>query len=125
MVIDVADKAFIKGAHLIEPNGPSTLVGFENHSGQTTLGPQASPLGTVVKGNGNNGNDGTEGAIQPLGKGLLIGTYLHGSLLPKNPHLADALLTHVLHRQQPGAALSPLDDALAWQAHEKVLLLKP
>ncbi|MDH4379436.1 MAG: hypothetical protein QE263_05990 [Vampirovibrionales bacterium] len=125
VVIDVADKGFIKGAHLKNVLGTTTLVGFENHSGQTTLGPKARPLGTIVKGNGNNGHDGTEGAVQTLGQGLLLGTYLHGSLLPKNPHLADALLAHVLRRQQPNAVLPPLDDNLAWQAHQKALLLTP
>src|SRR5258708_6942053 len=67
---------------------PRTLVGFENHSGRTFLGPRAKPLGRVVTGNGNNGDDGYEGFIQRGG----IGSYLHGSLLPKNPHLPDYLI---------------------------------
>ncbi|HEV2476958.1 MAG TPA: glutamine amidotransferase, partial [Candidatus Dormibacteraeota bacterium] len=64
---------------------PSTIVGFENHSGRTFLGDGATPLGNVLHGKGNNGSDRTEGAVQ----GNIIGTYMHGSLLPKNPHLAD------------------------------------
>src|SRR5205807_1371466 len=67
---------------------PRTLVGFENHSGRTFLGPKAKPLGRIVLGHGNNGSDGMEGCIQ----GGVIGSYLHGSLLPKNPHLADHLI---------------------------------
>jgi hypothetical protein len=70
-----------------------TLVGFENHGGQTYLG-TAQPLGKVLKGSGNNAQDGTEGAIYRHA----FGTYLHGSLLPKNPHFADHLLELALKR---------------------------
>ena len=80
------------------------LVGFENHGGRTYLGPQSEPLARVVAGVGNNGEDGTEGARS----GLAFGTYLHGSLLPKNPHFADFLLQAALQRtpsrRQAGAA---------------------
>ncbi len=90
-----------KGAHVprcigdvaIRWNG-MTLVGFENHGGRTYLG-SAQPLGTVLKGYGNNAEDGTEGAIYRN----TYGTYLHGSLLPKNPHFADHLLTLALQRK--------------------------
>jgi len=71
-----------------------TLVGFENHGGRTYLG-SSQPLGTVLKGYGNNAEDGTEGAIYRN----TYGTYLHGSLLPKNPHFADHLLTLALQRK--------------------------
>ena len=71
-----------------------TLVGFENHGGRTYLG-TTKPLGKVLKGNGNNAEDGTEGAIYRN----TYGTYLHGSLLPKNPHFADHLLTLALQRK--------------------------
>jgi len=125
VVVDASQCDLLNSDSFMGTQGNTTLVGFENHSGQTTLGPKASPLGKIVKGNGNNGTDGTEGAIQPLGKGWLVGTYLHGSLLPKNPHLADAFLAHVLRKQQPEADLSPLDDTLAWQAHRKALVLNP
>ena len=95
---------------------PSTLVGFENHSGRTFLGPHATPLGKVLAGNGNNGSDKTEGAVQ----GNVIGTYLHGSLLPKNPHLADHIIGRAL-RRRGGGALSPLDDSEELAAHGWVL----
>lgn len=96
----------------------ATLVGFENHSGCTYLGPRARPLGTVLVGAGNNGVDGTEGAVMQVGRGWAVGTYLHGPLLPKNPHLADALLTLALRRRYDGFELPPLDDRTEWEAHE-------
>jgi CobQ-like glutamine amidotransferase family enzyme len=71
------------------------LTGFENHSGRTVLGSEVEPLGTVIRGNGNNGADATEGARQ----GSLLGTYLHGPVLARNPALADLLLGHVLARR--------------------------
>jgi CobQ-like glutamine amidotransferase family enzyme len=95
---------------------PRTLVGFENHSGRTFLGPKAKPLGRVVIGNGNNGSDGHEGFIQ----GGVIGSYLHGSLLPKNPHLADHLIRGALKRRGVDE-LSPLDDSAELAAHELIL----
>src|SRR5581483_5879202 len=73
--------------------GESTLVGFENHGGRTYLG-TAQPLGKVLKGHGNNSEDHTEGAVYRNA----FGTYLHGSLLPKNPHFADHLLALALRR---------------------------
>jgi CobQ-like glutamine amidotransferase family enzyme len=96
---------------------PATLVGFENHSGRTFLGPKAKPLGRVRLGYGNNGSDGTEGCLQ----GSVLGTYLHGSLLPKNPHLADYLIRGALSRRGVDA-LSPLDDSVELAAHEQILL---
>src|SRR5260370_37142783 len=90
----------------IEGLTPTSLVGFENHSGRTFLGPNAKPLGRILVGKGNNGSDRTEGAIQ----GNITGTYLHGSLLPKNPHLADYLICKALTRRC-GDALSPLDES--------------
>jgi CobQ-like glutamine amidotransferase family enzyme len=91
---------------------PPTLVGFENHSGRTFLGAGVQPLGRVIKGAGNNGEDGTEGVHQ----GSIFGTYLHGSLLPKNPHFADYLLKLALARH--GAiALAPLEMAVELDAH--------
>ncbi len=86
-----------------------TVVGFENHAGRTRLGPGARPLGRVVHGHGNNGDDATEGAV----RGRVIGTYLHGPLLPKNPWLADRLLAWALiHRTGREPELAPLDDHL-------------
>ncbi len=95
----------------------TTLVGFENHGGRTYLGPGARPLGRVISGHGNNARDGTEGAVVHQA----YGTYLHGSLLPKNPHLADHLLTLALRRRHPGATLAPLDDTAEWRAHEAIV----
>jgi CobQ-like glutamine amidotransferase family enzyme len=94
-----------------------TLVGFENHSGRTYLGSNVKPLGRAVVGAGNNGEDGTEGAVY---KGA-IGCYLHGSLLPKNPWLADRLLSDALrHRRGEPVSLAPLDDRLEDAAHSAV-----
>lgn len=91
-----------------------SVVGFENHAGRTVLGPLARPLGRVVSGNGNNGDDGGEGAVQ----GRIVGTYLHGPLLPKNPWLADRLLAWGLeHATGARPDLAPLDDALEASAH--------
>jgi lipid II isoglutaminyl synthase (glutamine-hydrolysing) len=100
----------------IEGLTPGTLVGFENHSGRTFLGPAAKPLGKVIQGKGNNGSDRTEGCVQ----GGIIGTYLHGSLLPKNPHLADHLIAAAL-RRRGGGALSQLDDSAELAAHDWIL----
>jgi hypothetical protein len=82
------------------------LVGFENHGGRTRLGPGARALGTVVAGFGNNGEDGSEGAVW---RGV-YGTYLHGPLLPKNPWLADRLITLALQRRYGEVPLAPLPD---------------
>jgi CobQ-like glutamine amidotransferase family enzyme len=91
----------------------ASLVGFENHSGQTFLGPKAKPLGKILTGFGNNGNDKTEGAWQKT----VFGCYLHGSVLPKNPHFADFLITLGLKRRYQNVKLASLDDNLEWQAH--------
>src|ERR1700730_4083118 len=95
---------------------PSTLVGFENHSGRTFLGPKAKPLGRVRMGFGHHGEDHTEGCLQAS----VLGTYLHGSLLPKNPHLADYLIRSALRRRGI-TELAPLDDAAEIAAHESIL----
>ena len=101
--------------------GERTLVGFENHGGRTYLGPDAAPLGRVLAGHGNNSEDGFEGAVYRN----TFGTYLHGSLLPKNPHFADHLLGIALGRKYGEAEavrlLAPLDDVAEWQAHEAML----
>lgn len=96
-----------------EPGTLHTLVGFENHSGRTFLGPGVRPLGRVLCGNGNNGNDFTEGACYKNS----FGTYLHGPLLSKNPHFADLLLTRALSRHWGEVRLAPLDDTLEVRAH--------
>jgi lipid II isoglutaminyl synthase (glutamine-hydrolysing) len=83
------------------------IAGFENHGGRTELGDEAEPLGEVIVGYGNNGEDGTEGARRLNA----YGTYLHGSLLPKNPWLTDQLILNALHRVDESVELEPLDDA--------------
>ena len=94
------------------------VVGFENHSGKTTLGPGVRPFGTVVAGAGNNGSDGTEGAVRDN----VYATYLHGPVLPKNPWLTDALIRIALTRKssQP-VELAPLSDDAETRAHEVAL----
>jgi CobQ-like glutamine amidotransferase family enzyme len=89
----------------------TTLAGFENHGGRTHLGPGAKPLGRVLRGHGNDGRSGFEG----VRAGTVIGTYLHGPLLPKNAWFAD-LLTATALRRAP-SELAPLDDALEDAAH--------
>lgn len=103
------------------------FVGFENHGGRTLLDAEAMPLGTsVVTGTGNNGDDVFEGLIY---KGV-IGTYLHGPALPKNPELADWLIAHALERRGDAQAnallpLKPLDDAYEHAAHDAAMKLLP
>jgi hypothetical protein len=101
-------------------SGPHQLTGFENHSGRTCLGSGAQPLGRVLAGAGNNGEDGTEGARYRE----VYATYLHGPVLPKNPWLADHLLSRALARRYPGLGpLAPLADAAEAQAHAAALRL--
>ncbi len=91
------------GEVIVEPALPlPTLTGFENHAGRTTLGPGVAPLGRVIAGGGNGDGSGTDGAYV----GRVIGTYLHGPVLPRNPALADLILAWV------AGPLAPLDDPL-------------
>jgi lipid II isoglutaminyl synthase (glutamine-hydrolysing) len=92
-----------------------TLAGFENHAGRTRLDPGAEPLGRVVAGFGNDGESGDEG----VRVGRAIGTYLHGPLLPRNPWLADWLLSQALAHATGGdpPELEPLPDRLEAEAH--------
>jgi CobQ-like glutamine amidotransferase family enzyme len=110
-LVDIATEAGSTrniGNVLVETTGlgldPPTLVGFENHAGRTFLAGNLTPLGRCLVGAGNNGADGYEG----VHTGHVIGTYLHGSLLPKNPHLADLLTTWALRRRNPDFELPPL-----------------
>jgi CobQ-like glutamine amidotransferase family enzyme len=96
------------------------LAGFENHSGRTYLGIGAKPLGHVLAGAGNNGRDGTEGARYRE----VYATYLHGPVLPKNPWLADHLLSRALaHRYCDAGPLAPLTDQVEERAHAAALRL--
>lgn len=90
---------------------PHVLAGFENHGGRTELGSRATALGRVLRGHGNNGDDALEGARD----GTVIGTYMHGPLLPKNAWFADWLIATAIGDGEP---LSALEDRLEQQAHE-------
>jgi CobQ-like glutamine amidotransferase family enzyme len=94
----------------LEPGDKRVLAGFENHGGRTRLGPGAQPLGRVLKGHGNDGIAGDEGVRD----GNVIGTYLHGPLLPKNAWFADWLIAAALKVTRP---LATLDDQLELAAH--------
>jgi lipid II isoglutaminyl synthase (glutamine-hydrolysing) len=99
-------------------DGPVVLAGFENHGGRTHLGADAEPLGRVLHGHGNNDRDGLEG-VKRLN---LIGTYLHGPLLPKNAWLADRLIALAIERRTgTRPELEPLDDDLEAASHESAL----
>jgi CobQ-like glutamine amidotransferase family enzyme len=90
--------------------GPRVLAGFENHAGRTYLGPGEQPLGRVLRGHGNTGASGFEGVLRTN----VIGTYLHGPLLPKNAWFADWLIATALGLDHP---LEPLDDTFEDAAH--------
>jgi lipid II isoglutaminyl synthase (glutamine-hydrolysing) len=93
------------------------IIGFENHGGRTYLGKIVKPLGKIIKGYGNNGEDQTEGAIYKN----TFGTYLHGPILPKNPRFADHLIKLALEKKcQSPFNLSPLEDSLEKQAHNVI-----
>lgn len=106
------------------PPATNYLVGFENHGGRTYLGKDIKPLGKVIKGFGNNGVDKTEGAVYKNS----FGSYLHGPILPKNPHFADLLIKLALEKKYPPSGdagkktfdLSPLDDSLEHQARKAI-----
>ncbi len=92
----------------------AAVVGFENHSGRTFLGSGVRPVGRVLYGSGNNGQGGGEGARYKN----VFATYSHGCLLPKNPRVADLLLSMALERKYGAAELAPLDDTLENRAHD-------
>jgi CobQ-like glutamine amidotransferase family enzyme len=100
----------------LEGDEDATLVGFENHSGQTFLGSGCRRLGRALNGGGNNGRDGGEGAVHRQ----VHGTYLHGPVLPKNPWLTDRLIVAALRRRGETAELAPLDDAAERWAHDAI-----
>lgn len=100
-------------------DGETTLAGFENHGGRTHLGDGLRPLAEVIAGFGNNGEDGGEGAVYRN----LFGTYLHGSLLPKNPRFADFLIETALRQKHKEFSLTPLDDRVEEAAHAEAVRL--
>lgn len=99
------------------PITPKTVVGFENHGGRTYS--KYTPLGKVLAGKGNNDTDLVEGVIYKN----YIGTYLHGPILPKNPHIADYLILKALQNKYDISELEKLDDTIEYKAHNKFLKL--
>lgn len=100
-----------------EECGGSVVVGFENHSGKTYLGSGVAPLGKMISGYGNNGEDGTEGARYKN----VFGTYSHGPVLPKNPEFCDYILQTALNRKYGNAVLEPLGDKEEIFAHDTMV----
>ena len=100
---------------LENPDFSLPIVGFENHGGRTYIGDN-KPFGKVVYGHGNNGEAGQEGVLYKN----VVGTYLHGPLLPKNPHICDYLLSNALERKYGKGTLEPLDDTQEIQANQEL-----
>lgn len=113
----VSDKKRMTGNYAFETDDKIKIVGFENHSGKTYLGEKIKPLGKVLKGFGNNGEDGTEGAIY---KNTFC-TYSHGPVLPKNPQFADMLIKKALFKKYGDVELEYIDDTFENKAHEYIL----
>lgn len=111
------DTRFIGNTVIQNEEFNETYVGFENHSGRTYIGNDLKPLGKVIAGYGNNGEDGYEGCIY---KNCYC-TYFHGSLLSKNPELADRLITSALSNKYEEIQLEPLDDSLELKAKEFII----
>jgi CobQ-like glutamine amidotransferase family enzyme len=110
------EKRFIGNTVIHNETFNETYVGFENHSGRTYIG-DLKPLGKVLSGYGNNGEDGFEGCIY---KNTYC-TYFHGSLLSKNPELADRLLFEALKNKYDNIQLQPLDDSYEIKAKEFII----
>ena len=108
----VAGPERLAGNTIINSDQFGEIVGYENHSGQTTLGAGTQPLGLVLKGAGNNGQDETEGARF----NNIIASYLHGSLLPKNPVIADWLIEQAVTRKYGEFVPTVIDDLFAEEA---------
>jgi CobQ-like glutamine amidotransferase family enzyme len=111
-VVTVGQPERLIGNNWVDTDDAGRLVGYENHSGLTSLGSGVRPLGTTQQGRGNNGRDRTEGAVRDN----VFGTYLHGPVLAKSPRFADELLQRAYVRRGQDPELSPLDDSLAEQA---------
>jgi CobQ-like glutamine amidotransferase family enzyme len=114
-VLDVVTRGQVErliGNNFVDTPDAGRLVGYENHSGMTELGPDVRPLGSTQAGRGNNGVDRTEGAVRDN----VIGTYLHGPVLAKSARFADDLLRRALRRRGLADELEPLDDTIADRA---------
>lgn len=111
------EKRFIGNTVIYNKDFDETYVGFENHSGRTYLGEGLKPLGNILAGYGNNGEDGKEGCIY---KNTFC-TYFHGSLLSKNPELADRLLKLALDKKYDNVELSPLNDSFENNAKNLII----
>ena len=107
----------ISNVVLESPLFPYPITGFENHGGRTHLGEGVQPFGKVLFGFGNNGEDHQEGAVYKN----VVGTYLHGPLLPKNPHVCDYLLRNALIRRGASGELEPLDDSQEREANDAIV----
>lgn len=111
-----SEKRLISNIAIQTQNG--VVVGFSNHSGRTYIGENSSPFGTVIRGKGNNDEDKNEGTVYKN----IIGTYLHGPLLPKNPEIADLMIKRALERKYgEKTELSELEDEIAKLAKAYVL----
>ena len=116
-VFTVAGEKRMIGNTACNSEEAGTIVGFENHAGKTFLSGAVSSLGTVLKGSGNNGEDGREGARYKN----VFATYYHGPVLPKNPELCDLILKTALGRKYGIFELRPLDDSAENAAKEGLL----
>ena len=114
------DKRMIGNVLCLEMESGNTIVGFENHSGKTYLGSSLKPLAKVLRGGGNNSEDSFEGVRYKN----VFGTYLHGSLLPKNPFLSDKLITLALERKGLKMSDVKIDNELENLAHKSAIKLK-
>ncbi len=113
---DTMDKRFIGDIAVKTEFSDIPVVGFENHSGSTNIG-KYKPMGQVIFGSGNNGKDKTEGIIYKN----TYGTYLHGPLLPKNPHLCDVILEAAIKNRDESFVLSELEDSMEYAANKSIL----
>ncbi len=115
--VTIGGKERLIGNIVEESEEFGTIVGYENHSGLTTLGPGVQPLGKVSKGEGNNTQDSTEGARYKN----VIGTYLHGSLLPKNPQISDYLIAQAAQKKYGHFQSQHIDDTLVNKARHSAI----
>ena len=114
---DGGNTRFIGNTVIKNEDSNEIYVGFENHSGRTYLGPSLKPLGKILVGYGNNGEDGFEGCIYKN----TFGTYFHGSFLSKNPEFADRLIITALNNKYDNVELQPLDDSFEKNAKDFII----